>query len=462
MKIKHTFIQLMAVCALLASCEDFPAPNSMQPVMTTGEPVQVLRYEADLCGSFNYTQPTSEVTQCGILLSYFPSMAEAEDYPSPVVKTGYTYTINIRNLKPQTTYYYQAYAANDYSRMVGPMKSFITSGECLPVFGETVVVEHDCKSVVVEVKVLDEGSDTGIDSWGFCYRQADDGDPNFVNDLKDVELLPAADGYLRARITDLLPGHGYVIRPYAHNNMPGGPGYGFTLSLRTASTDIPIMSTVKTEPMEGMPSVLTTAALLSAGKGAVVEMGFCWDAQGTPTLNSFHTEGASADGTHITACITLKPGVAYRMCAYAINERGQVGYGEICEVRIDGQFVTTVSEAVASELTAYSMHLTASLISLDSDEAVVGQGFCYSDMGTPTVENALGTVAAPVMNADNEFSATIEKLTPQTDYIVRPYVQTNKGYCYGNSVTVTTAKENSMGGGVNPWEEKEEEGGEMQ
>lgn len=105
-----------------------------------------------------------------------------------------------------------------------------------------------------------------------------------------------------------------------------GQTFELSLSDLTPDTELPVMSTVTYEPVDRMPAIQATASLLAAGVSPVVEMGFCWDTQGVPTLNSLHKAGSSADGKRTTARISLKPNTTYYVCAYATNERGETGY----------------------------------------------------------------------------------------------------------------------------------------
>ncbi len=93
---------------------------------------------------------------------------------------------------------------------------------------------------------------------------------------------------------------------------------------------------------------------------------------------------------------------------------------------------------------------------------IEGQGFCYSDVTTPVV-NGENTVTVPVDKiVDGVFGITVGNLVPATEYAVRAYLQTSEGVIYSNTATIRTQEEPKPGGGINDWDDQEEEGGTLE
>ncbi len=90
----------------------------------------------------------------------------------------------------------------------------------------------------------------------------------------------------------------------------------------------------------------------------------------------------------------------------------------------------TVVTPVITATTGTSLSVTSSITG--STNQVVKKGFCYSvNAQNPTIKDNL-------VDADNNFSATISGLMSNTSYHIRAYVYSNSSYTYSNAVTAST------------------------
>lgn len=89
-----------------------------------------------------------------------------------------------------------------------------------------------------------------------------------------------------------------------------------------------------------------------------------------------------------------------------------------------------VSAPVVSEKTGSSLTLTSS-VSGDVNN-VVKMGFCYS------INAQIPTIKDNVVEADEDFSATITELKGSTTYYVRAYVYGNSRYSYSEAISAIT------------------------
>ena len=225
------------------------------------------------------------------------------------------------------------------------------------------------------------------------------------------------------------------------------------------------MSTVTALPYGNIPTVQAEAWLLAAGESAIAEMGFCWDINFDPTVKGLHKAVAFKDENEpIVSLIDLKPNTTYYMRAYATNVNGQTGYGEACIVRLEGEYKLSLSDIIVESCTARSFSVSSSILSpnVGGGVTIEGQGFCYSDVTTPVV-NGENTVTVPVDKiVDGVFGITVGNLVPATEYAVRAYLQTSEGVIYSNTATIRTQEEPKPGGGINDWDDQEEEGGTLE
>ncbi len=465
---RNIIVGIACICCTLTGCGEYPGPHTFAPDIQNGEAYNIYRYGATIDGIF--TKPdvdAGSVDKYGILLSRYPSMAEADTIEAETVESGNKFTLHLRELESDTHYYYQTFAANKFSFLASERPDeFQTRKECPPVFDEIRIEEQDCKSLVLLVPIVDNGTNGGLFAKGFCYKlTASDNDlPYEDKDSKDTQIIETGNPQeLRARITNLRPGRKYVIRPYGINSVD--IGYGPALSISMEETLIPIMSTVTALPYGNIPTVQAEAWLLAAGESAIAEMGFCWDINVDPTVKGLHKAVAFKDENEpIVSLIDLKPNTTYYMRAYATNVNGQTGYGEACIVRLEGEYKLSLSDIIVESCTARSFSVSSSILSpnVGGGVTIEGQGFCYSDVTTPVV-NGENTVTVPVDKiVDGVFGITVGNLVPATEYAVRAYLQTSEGVIYSNTATIRTQEEPKPGGGINDWDDQEEEGGTLE
>lgn len=461
---RNIILYIVGICSILIGCGEYPGPHTFAPEDQFGEVYNIYRYGATIDGAFfKPDTDAGSVNRCGILLSLYPSMAEADTLYSETVESGHLFTIQLKELEADTHYYYQTFAANDFSFLPSSdVYEFKTYDECPPVFDEVRIEEQECKSLILSVSIIDNGTDGGLFSKGFCYKLAtsDDDLPYEDRDSKDIQLMGTKNiQELKARITNLKPGSKYMIRPYGINS--AGIGYGPAFSVSMEETRMPVMSTVKVLPYGNTSTVQAEAWLLAAGESAIVEMGFCWDIDSDPTTKGLYKAVAFKDeNAPIVSLIDLKPNTTYYMRAYATNADGQTGYGEVCSVRLGKKDEITLSDIVVKEYTAHSFFASSSIfLPYDEDDTVLEeQGFCYSDIAEPVVDDN-NTMTIPVNKVvDGVFSITIDNLLQNTEYAVRAYLKTSKGIIYSNRIIAKTLKKSDPDGNIHDWEDKEEDG----
>ena len=94
------------------------------------------------------------------------------------------------------------------------------------------------------------------------------------------------------------------------------------------------------------------------------------------------------------------------------------------------RYYATVSTPKVTTTTPTSLTVTASVTG-DLNQ-IVKKGFCYSTAtSTPTIKDH-------VVNADENFSATLSTLTTGTSYYIRAYVYCDSRYVYSEVITATT------------------------
>ena len=98
------------------------------------------------------------------------------------------------------------------------------------------------------------------------------------------------------------------------------------------------------------------------------------------------------------------------------------------EYNRNSDIVVTIPEITAT--TGTSLTVTSSVTG--NVNQVVKKGFCYSaNAQNPTIKDN-------VVDADEDFNATISGLTGNTSYYIRAYAYSNSRYTYSDVLTATT------------------------
>lgn len=103
-------------------------------------------------------------------------------------------------------------------------------------------------------------------------------------------------------------------------------------------------------------------------------------------------------------------------------------------IEYNGNSGIVITTPKVAETTSSSLTVTSSISGNLSN--IVKKGFCYSlNSSTPTIKDN-------VVEADEDFIATISGLTSNTPYYIRAYVYGNSRYTYSETFTATSAASN--------------------
>ncbi|MEQ8472681.1 MAG: hypothetical protein RIC35_15925 [Marinoscillum sp.] len=109
-------------------------------------------------------------------------------------------------------------------------------------------------------------------------------------------------------------------------------------------------------------------------------------------------------------------------------------------ISIDGQPTTIKLEAVVvSEIASTSAKLQSGVVALDADYAIIDVGFVYSSSNSLPSESD-NKAAQGSIEGVSGLDVNLTSLDPTTIYYARAYVETDKGFGFGNVVAFTTAE----------------------
>lgn len=319
-------------------------------------------------------------------------------------EAGEDFIATLTELDTHALYYVRAFAENTYGIAYSPELTvqFIS----VPLVGS--VERIDPESSEFRSAVTDDGG-SEITEKGFCWNTT--GSPSLAD-----HVVKAGKDFV-ATIPEMESGT-YYIRAFAVNK--AGVGYGKELSISIQVITVPEPGEVRILDED---VYLLKSSVLSTGGSAIAEMGFCWSTHDYPDLSD-HVLAADDDFTATLG--VLDPGIYY-IRAYASNKAG-TGYGRT--FRLDMRSAPVVDETYAVAGASANTY-RAALIS-NGGSSIKEWGFCYNTTGRPTL-------ADDTVEADADFSATIDNLPPG-EYHIRAYAINDIGVGYGKEMVVSVDK----------------------
>lgn len=227
-----------------------------------------------------------------------------------------SFTANMSNLSPNTTYHVRAYATNSVGTSYGSDVTFSTT-DGLPVITISAVTNIMATSAVLNANITnDYGS--AITERGFCWSM--DQNPTVTDNSINVGT---GTGAFNGSATNLKMNTTYYVRAYARNSH--GLNYSSQISFQTTD-GLPTVTT--TTPTKTGTTVTTGGNVTSNGGFAVSARGVCYGTTPYPDLSSSHnhTSNGSGTGSFLSTFNMPSTGIYY-IRAYATNANG-TSYGE--------------------------------------------------------------------------------------------------------------------------------------
>ena len=355
-----------------------------------------------------------------------PSITDHKTEEGKVSATG-SFTSEMTNLLPNTTYYVRAYAKNCATPAYGAEVSF-TSAPLAPTATTQDATNIDTTTAIANGRITDLGTPKPFQH-GVCWNTT--GNPS-ITDNKSEEGAASNTGFFASMITDLSPNTTYHVRAYATNT--AGTTYGRENSFTTAA----LPSMVTTQAVTGIGTISATGHgnITDLGTPNPTQHGVCWNLSGNPSITDSCTEnGAStATGPFTTYVAGLSPNTTYYVRAYTSNAAGTTYGAE--------NFFTTVPMApmittqAADNINANSAAGHGKIMDLGAPNPNQ-HGICWNRFGNPSItdhktEEGNAWAIGP-------FTSRITGLLPDTTYYVRAYTTNTVDTAYGGEIFFTTA-----------------------
>lgn len=176
-----------------------------------------------------------------------------------------------------------------------------------------------------------------------------------------------------------------------------------------------------TTESETKTSFNTSVVVKSEGDAPITDKGVCWSTSPNPTISNDKTSNGSGSLNFTATANNLTEGSMYYIRAYATNQYG-VSYGNEEMIIIGLQIETdAVSNITATTAT------TGGYVSVPNGLTFT-KGLVWAEVSNAVSYNAHSILAE---TESNDFTVTLENLTPGVRYYVRACVAVNNEVFYG-------------------------------
>ncbi|GGZ77018.1 T9SS type A sorting domain-containing protein [Algibacter mikhailovii] len=338
------------------------------------------------------------------------------------------FSVNLSDLKSNTTYYARAFATNNFGVSYGNEISFLAP-EGLPQIITDSFTNLTAISVRLNGEVTDEGTNNFIKR-GICWSNT-----TFTPTIDNDNLENAGGkGDFFIDVTSLFPNTTYYYRAYAINDL--GITYGESLTFQT-KTGIPQLSINNITDITNNSA--QTSGNTSSNGAEIIEKGTCWSTSINPTLSDNFTTAGPGNGFFTSIINNLQPGTTYYVRNYATTSLGTTFSFERNFTTKD---IPNLEQLIITNTSVDSARALSSLSS-DGDSVITEIGFCWSLNPNPTIQDNVSFVSDVIINSS--FSKVIDGLNDDTTYYIKSFATNQYGTGYSEEQIFSTKSATFIG-----------------
>ncbi len=364
------------------------------------------------------------VTERGICWGTSHNPTTAGTHGSSGTGTG-SFSVELTDLAPGTTYYVRAYATNSAGTAYGSEKT-LTIDATLPTVTTGEVSNITQTTAQGSGNVTNSGG-ANVTERGICWSTSH----NPTISGNHANNGTGTGGYT-VNMTGLTANTHYYVRAYAKNS--AGVSYGNEVDFTTAqNVSAP---TVTTSQVTNVTQTTATGGgnVTNSGGATVTERGICWSTSHNPTTSGSHANSGTGTGSFTVNMTGLTANTTYYVRAYAINSAG-TSYGS--EVSFTTQQALTVPSVTTSQVTNITQTSATGggNVTATGGANVTERGICWGTSHNPTTSNSHANSGT----GTGSYTVNMTSLTANTTYYVRAYAINSAGTAYGSEVSFTTS-----------------------
>ncbi len=311
---KKTLLILGIIALVFVGCKKFDEIEASK-VEITNQTIESGWEYIKINVEYDYPVELESVT---LYLSEKEDLSVARNYNCKI--EGKTFSVEVKDLKEGTRYYYQYEYDNGYEKEKGKKENVATYA--MPVVVTKDVTNKTTTSATLNGSVTSSDTENKITAKGFCWGT----EPGLT--IEGTHTNDGSDtGTYSSNLTNLTENTTYYVRAYATNEK--GTSYGEEKSFRTVEVTLP---TVTTKDVTNITANSASCGgnVTDDGNGTVTARGICWSETHNPTINNIYSEetnNGTGTGSFTSQLTNLKENTTYYVRAYATNEKGTI-YGE--------------------------------------------------------------------------------------------------------------------------------------
>ena len=419
---KKTLLILGIIALVFAGCKKFDEIEASK-VEITNETIERGFDYIKINVEYDYPVELEAVT---LYLSEKEDLSGAKTYSCNV--EGKTFSVEVKDLKEGTRYYYQYEYDNGYEKEKSKKENVATYA--MPVVVTKDVTNITTTSATLNGSVTSSDTENKITAKGFCWGTEPELtiEGTHTNDGSDT-------GTYSYNLTNLTENTTYYVRAYATTKL--GTAYGEEKSFKTVEVTLPTVTT------KDVTNITTNSAICGGnvtddGNGTVTARGICWSETHNPTINNIYSEetnNGTGTGSFTSQLTNLKYNTTYYVRAYATNEKG-TNYGEEKSFKTVEVTLPTVTTKDVTNITTNSATCGGNVTD-DGNGIVTARGICWSETHNPTINNIYSEESNNGTGIGS-FTSQLTNLKDTTTYYVRSYATNEKGTAYGEEKSFTT------------------------
>ena len=475
---KKLSLFLVTLTMILFSCK----PEIEKPTVATKSVGEITKTTATVSGDVT-SDGGAEVTERGVCWNSDGAPTILDSRTKDGTGIG-SFTSNLSDLTPQTTYYVRTYATNEAGTSYGEEKTFTTLADEPEQPGDEpeqpgdepeqpgdepeqpgdepeqpgdepeqpgdepeqpekpedpkglpVVITGEVNGIGLTYAYCDgeviSSGDAAVVARGVCWNTT--GNPTF----SDAYTTDGSNiGEFESKLENLVPNTQYYVRAYATSAK--GTAYGEEVTFTTLAKLLPEVTTGEVTDIT-VSSANCGIEVTFDGNVEVISRGICWSTSQNPTIEDNFTSklyynGDYNSGDYFAKMTDLEHNTTYYVRAFATNEVG-TAYGEEVSFTTVEKLLPTVITGEVTNITVSSAKCRGEVTS-DGNGTVTAYGHCWSTTPNPTIEENDGTVGSG--NIAKPFTSSMTNLEHNTTYYIRAYATNEIGTAYGEEVSFTT------------------------